>query len=69
MFYRHNQRLIAEIEQLEHKQRRQDVLVDDALIEAFYDARIPPDIVNGAGFDAWRRTAEKADPEITLPES
>jgi len=62
-FYRHNQQLIAEIEQLEHKQRRQDVLVDDALIEAFYDARIPAGIVNGAGFDAWRREAEKADPK------
>ena len=63
-FYRHNQALIEEIEALEHKQRRQDVLVDDALIEAFYDARIPPDIVNGAGFDAWRRSAEKADPKL-----
>ena len=62
-FYRHNQQLIAEIEQLEHKQRRQDVLVDDALIEAFYDARIPADIVNGAGFDAWRREAEKTHPK------
>lgn len=63
-FYRHNQQLIEEIEQLEHKQRRQDVLVDDALIEAFYDARIPADIVNGAGFDAWRREAEKANPKL-----
>ena len=63
-FYRHNQKLIADIEQLEHKQRRQDVLVDDALIEAFYDARIPADIVNGAGFDAWRRDAEKANPSL-----
>ena len=63
-FYRHNQKLIEEIEQLEHKQRRQDVLVDDALIEAFYDARIPADIVNGAGFDAWRREAEKASPKL-----
>ena len=63
-FYRHNLKLIEEIEQLEHKQRRQDVLVDDALIEAFYDARIPADIVNGAGFDAWRRDAEKADPKL-----
>ena len=62
-FYRQNQKLIEEIEQLEHKQRRQDVLVDDALIEAFYDARIPADIVNGAGFDAWRREAEKANPK------
>ena len=63
-FYRHNLKLIEEIEQLEHKQRRQDVLVDDALIEAFYDARLPPDIVNGAGFDAWRREAEKANPKL-----
>ena len=63
-FYRHNQKLIEEIEQLEHKQRRQDVLVDDALIEAFYDARIPADIVNGAGFDAWRRDAEKTNPKL-----
>lgn len=63
-FYRHNQKLIDDIELLEHKQRRQDVLVDDALIEAFYDARIPADIVNGAGFDAWRREAEKANPTL-----
>lgn len=63
-FYKHNQQLIEEIEQLEHKQRRQDVLVDDALIEAFYDARIPADVVNGAGFDAWRRDAEKTNPKL-----
>ena len=65
-FYRHNLKLIEEIEQLEHKQRRQDVLVDDALIEAFYDARIPADIVNGAGFDAWRREAEKSNPKLLV---
>ncbi len=63
-FYKHNQKLIEDIEELEHKQRRQDVLVDDALIEAFYDARIPADVVNGAGFDAWRRDAEKANPKL-----
>ncbi|MFM8338813.1 MAG: DUF3418 domain-containing protein, partial [Fluviibacter sp.] len=63
-FYRHNQKLIDDIELLEHKQRRRDVLVDDTLIEAFYDARIPADIVNGAGFDAWRREAEKANPTL-----
>lgn len=63
-FYKHNQQLIEDIEQLEHKQRRQDVLVDDALIEAFYDARIPADVVNGVGFNAWRREAEKANPKL-----
>ncbi|HRE16243.1 MAG TPA: DUF3418 domain-containing protein, partial [Rhodocyclaceae bacterium] len=49
-FYQHNQKLIREIENLEHKQRRQDVLVDDELIAAFYDHVIPEGIHNGATF-------------------
>ena len=36
-FFAHNRKLLADIEQLEHKSRRQDVLVDDELIFAFYD--------------------------------
>jgi ATP-dependent helicase HrpA len=40
-FFQHNQKLIREIEHLEHKQRRQDVLVDDELIFAFYDRSFP----------------------------
>ena len=62
-FYQHNQKLIREIENLEHKQRRQDVLVDDELIAAFYDHVIPEGIHNGATFDHWRREAEKDDPK------
>ncbi|MCC5310577.1 DUF3418 domain-containing protein, partial [Staphylococcus aureus] len=45
-FFTHNQRLVREIENLEHKSRRQDVLVDDELIYAFYDSQIPADIYN-----------------------
>ena len=45
-FFAHNQKLIADIEALEHKARRPDVLVDDELIFAFYDSRIP---VNSPG--------------------
>jgi ATP-dependent helicase HrpA len=58
-FFQHNQKLIREIEHLEHKQRRQDVLVDDELIYAFYNHLIPEGIHNGATFDHWRKEAER----------
>ncbi len=63
-FFQHNQRLIREIEHLEHKQRRQDVLVDDELIFAFYDHLIPEGIHNGATFDHWRKEAERDNPKL-----
>ncbi|MCL2658008.1 MAG: ATP-dependent RNA helicase HrpA [Betaproteobacteria bacterium] len=58
-FLTHNRRLMAEIERLEHKTRRPDVLVDEQLIYAFYDAQIPEDVVDLRGFEAWRKAAEK----------
>jgi ATP-dependent helicase HrpA len=60
-FFQHNQRLVAQIETLEHKSRRPDVLVDDELIFAFYDSVIPPEVHDGASFDAWRKLAEAQD--------
>ncbi len=63
-FFQHNQKLIREIEHLEHKQRRQDVLVDDELIYAFYDQLIPEGIHNGATFDHWRKEAERERPKL-----
>jgi ATP-dependent helicase HrpA len=63
-FLAHNRRLVAEIERLEHKARRPDVLVDEALIEAFYDAKIPAEVVDLASFEAWRKTAEKTQPKL-----
>jgi ATP-dependent helicase HrpA len=65
-FFLHNRKLVHDIEQLEHKSRRPDVLVDDELIYAFYDSIVPNDrdIHNGAAFDAWRREAEKANPKL-----
>ncbi len=63
-FFQHNQKLIREIEHLEHKQRRQDVLVDDELIFAFYDSIIPEGIHNGATFDHWRKTAEQENAKL-----
>jgi ATP-dependent helicase HrpA len=63
-FFAHNQKLIADIEALEHKARRPDVLVDDELIFAFYDARIPAGIHNGAAFEHWRKEAEREQPKL-----
>jgi len=63
-FYAHNRRLVREIEQLEHKSRRPDVLVDDELIHAFYESLVPEGIHNGADFDDWRREAEAKNPKL-----
>jgi ATP-dependent helicase HrpA len=58
-FIQQNQSLIKEVQELEHKARKRDVLVSDEAIFAFYDALIPQDIVNGAGFEKWRKEAEQ----------
>ncbi|MFL9961357.1 ATP-dependent RNA helicase HrpA [Paraburkholderia sediminicola] len=58
-FFAHNRKLLAEIEQLEHKSRRQDVLVDDELIFAFYDQALPNGIYTGASFERWYRDEVK----------
>ena len=63
-FFAHNRRLVREIEQLEHKSRRPDVLVGDELIHAFYDSLVPEGIHNGADFERWRRGAESANPRL-----
>jgi ATP-dependent RNA helicase HrpA len=63
-FLRRNQELIHEVEELEHKSRRHDVLVDDSRIFAFYDERIPPDLWSGQQFERWRREAERGNPRL-----
>ncbi len=63
-FLAHNRRLVAEVAELEHKARRQDVLVDDEAIAGFYDSRVPADVHSTAGFERWRADAEARDPEV-----
>ncbi|WP_125026399.1 ATP-dependent RNA helicase HrpA [Ralstonia solanacearum] len=63
-FFAHNQRLVREIENLEHKSRRQDVLVDDELIHAFYDSQLPADIHNAVAFEHWYAEAAKASQKL-----
>ncbi len=62
-FFQHNRKLLRDIEQLEHKTRRLDVLVDEDLIHAFYDAQIPADVVDVASFERWRKDAERDQPK------
>ncbi|HQR03963.1 MAG TPA: ATP-dependent RNA helicase HrpA [Rhodocyclaceae bacterium] len=67
-FLQHNRKLVRDIEHLEHKSRRPDVLVDEALIHAFYDSKVPEEIVTLAGFDHWRRGAEQEKPALLFLE-
>ena len=59
-----NLKLMRKVEELEHKSRRQDVLVDDELIFAFYDQHLPRDVYSGATFDKWFRAESKGQPEL-----
>ncbi|MDR7149523.1 ATP-dependent helicase HrpA [Hydrogenophaga palleronii] len=61
-----NQKLVKQVAELEHKSRRQDVLVDDELIYAFYDQQLPADVCNGAGFERWYQGAVKLNPKLLL---
>ena len=56
-FIAHNRRLVAEIEKLEHKSRRPDILVDDELIFAFYDRQVPADVNRVVTLEKWYREA------------
>jgi len=63
-FFAHNLKLVREIRELEHKARRQDVLVDDELIFAFYDELVPADVYSAVAFEKWRGEAEKVNPKL-----
>ncbi|HKA39310.1 MAG TPA: DUF3418 domain-containing protein, partial [Burkholderiales bacterium] len=63
-FFAHNRQLRKEVEALEHKARRRDVLVSDEAIHAFYDGVIPHGIVNGVSFEQWREQAERENPKL-----
>ena len=61
-----NRKLIAQVEELEHKSRRQDVLVDDELIHAFYDAQLPVDVCSGHALERWYRDEVKRQPRLLM---
>ena len=59
-----NHKMIAKVEELEHKSRRQDVLVDDELIYAFYDQQIPPAVCSGRLLEDWYRSESVKQPRL-----
>jgi ATP-dependent helicase HrpA len=63
-FLAHNRALIADVARLEHKTRRQDVLVDEDALAALYAERIPAHVHSRATFEAWRKDAEQRDPRV-----
>ncbi|WP_246001920.1 ATP-dependent RNA helicase HrpA [Allorhizocola rhizosphaerae] len=58
-FFHENRELLEEVEELEHRARRRDILVDDETLFDFYDQRIPPEVVSGRHFDSWWKRAPK----------
>ena len=65
-FFWHNRRLIKEIEALEHRSRRPDVLVDDDLLFAFYESRIPKSVCSREKLLAWLKKDIELDPQLRL---
>ncbi len=63
-FLAHNRRLMAQVQELEHKARRQDVLVDEELIHAFYEQQIPKDVFSGALLEKWFREEVRKQPKL-----
>lgn len=60
-FYVHNRKLVEDLEKLEHKARRQDILVDEALIAQFYDDKLPAGVYNQQTLENWAKQASKED--------
>ena len=67
-FLAENDRRLEEVEALEARARRRDIRVTDDVLFAFYDERLPSEIVSGAHFDRWWRDERRNDPErLTFP--
>ncbi|MFD6949210.1 ATP-dependent helicase [Nocardiopsis sp. TSRI0078] len=63
-FFHDNRKLLDEVEDLEHRARRRDIVVDDETLFAFYDARVPDSVVSAAHFDSWWKKARRTDPTL-----
>ncbi|MEV4742385.1 ATP-dependent RNA helicase HrpA [Streptomyces sp. NPDC049555] len=63
-FFHDNRKLLDEVEELEHRARRRDILVDDETLFDFYDQRLPEHVVSGAHFDSWWKHKRREEPEL-----
>jgi ATP-dependent helicase HrpA len=63
-FFQANRKLLEDVEELEDRARRRDILVDDETLFDFYDERVPPEVVSARHFDAWWKKARGATPDL-----
>ncbi|MET9506096.1 ATP-dependent RNA helicase HrpA [Streptomyces sp. NPDC006622] len=63
-FFADNRRLLSEVEELEHRARRRDIVVDDETLYDFYDQRVPDHVVSGAHFDSWWKHKRHEQPDL-----
>ena len=63
-FFAENRALLEEAEELEHRARRRDIVVDEHTLFDFYDARVGADVVSGAHFDQWWKQARQQQPDL-----
>ncbi|MGP3954215.1 ATP-dependent RNA helicase HrpA [Streptomyces sp. 7N604] len=63
-FFHDNRKLLGEVEELEHRARRRDILVDDETLFDFYEQRVPEHVVSGAHFDSWWKHKCREEPEL-----
>ncbi|MGA5410869.1 ATP-dependent RNA helicase HrpA [Streptomyces lavendulocolor] len=63
-FFADNRKLLTEVEELEHRARRRDILVDDETLFDFYDRRVPEHVVSGAHFDSWWKHKHREEPDL-----
>jgi len=69
-FFHDNRRMLEDLEDLEHRVRRRDMLVDDETLFDFFNERVGPDVVSGRHFDSWWKNARRERPELlTFPAS
>ncbi|KUM79711.1 ATP-dependent RNA helicase HrpA [Streptomyces curacoi] len=62
-FFADNRKLLSEVEELEHRARRRDIVVDDETLFDFYDQRVPEHVVSGAHFDSWWKRKRHEQPD------
>ncbi|MDF9391582.1 MULTISPECIES: ATP-dependent RNA helicase HrpA [Methylococcus] len=61
-----NRKLLEEAEYSQQKERRADLVVDEETLYRFFDERVPAEVVNGASFEIWRKTAERREPRLLM---
>jgi ATP-dependent helicase HrpA len=63
-FLETNRQLLEEAEELEHRARRRDLVVDEHTLFDFYDLVVPADVVSGAHFDSWWKQTRRTQPDL-----